>query len=472
MPPWPNVGWRQAVVWVVLGAAAFHLAYGVPACAFLIGIYVYAACALTGVKTLRQAVYFGLGLGMAVVTPQLAFFWRIFGAGAIGLWLLVGVCIAVFTGLGWRCRKKLHPAVALLCLPVLWMGVEYTRSELHYFRFSWLTPGLAFSFSPGLWTFACLGNYGIGFVLVLAAALVLAIRRVRTRMVVGASLLLLSAGLAHGTLQAFLAPGDKAVGKTLKVAGVQMEFPYIDEALAQLTALHNQYPDTDVFVLAEYTFDHPVPAQICAWCAQHHTYLILGAVDQQAKGRYDTAFVIGPAGEVVFKQAKAVPIQLMNDGLRARSQEVWHSPWGAIGICVCYDLSYARVVNKLIRQGAQALIVPTMDVEGWGAHQHTLHAHMAPLRAAEYGVPIFRVGSSGISQLVDAHGVVQASAPFPGVHASVAGVMDLRQPGRLPIDRTLAPLGAWLTGGIILSFIAQSLAKNLVRMWKRRRTPS
>ena len=63
----------------------------------------------------------------------------------------------------------------------------------------------------------------------------------------------------------------------------------------------------------------------------------------------------------------------------------------AIGICICYDLSYRRVTDPLIRMGAQALIVPTMDVADWGRRQHELHARVAPVRAAEYGVPIFRL---------------------------------------------------------------------------------
>ena len=95
-------------------------------------------------------------------------------------------------------------------------------------------------------------------------------------------------------------------------------------------------------------------------------------------------------------QERAHPV--FKDGLPAPEQKVWDSPWGKIGICICYDLSYTRVTDALVRQGAQMLIVPTMDVETWGQHQHELHARIAPVRAAEYGILIFRVASSGISQ--------------------------------------------------------------------------
>ncbi len=328
----------------MVGAMAFHLAYAIPVCAFLIGVYVYAAGALTGVATLRQAIYFGLALGIAVVAPQLAFFWKIFSFGAIGLWLLLAVCLTVFITLGWRCRKKLRPMVALFCLPVLWTGIEYFRSELYYLRFSWLTPGLAFAGTPGYLGIAHIGVYGIGFMLAVAATGVLCLKRPWQRAIVGLCALVLL-GMLPLLWESILKKDPDSVGP--HIAGIQMEHPYAQDVLEQLDALHERYPKTDVYVLSEYTFAHGVTAALSDWCVRRHAYLIFGGIDETPKGWYDTAFVVGPDGRVVFKQAKAVPIQFMDDGLRAGSQEVWHSPWGAIGICICYDLSYTRVVDKL-----------------------------------------------------------------------------------------------------------------------------
>jgi len=178
---------------------------------------------------------------------------------------------------------------------------------------------------------------------------------------------------------------------------------------------------------------------------------------------YDTVFVIDPNGDNVFKQAKAVPIQFFNDGLPARKQEVWASPWGKLGVCICYDLSYTRVTDELVRQGAQALIVPTLDLSDWGRHQHELHARVAPVRAAEYRLPIFRLASSGISQLVDDRGLVLASAPFPGQEAMLAGALPLTENGAVPLDRILAQLSVVTTGALIAWFTIIGLKGRLVR---------
>ena len=176
---------------------------------------------------------------------------------------------------------------------------------------------------------------------------------------------------------------------------------------------------------------------------------------------FNSAFVVGSNGEGVFQQAKSVPIQFFKDGLPASEQKVWNSPWGKIGICICYDLSYTRVTDELVRQGAQLLIVPTMDVEFWGRHQHELHARVAPVRAAEYGIPIFRVASSGISQAVTGSGQVVAQTRMPGNGDILAAKLRLPIRDSLPLDRWLAPICTGETGVV--------LAALLFLTWKEKR---
>ena len=228
--------------------------------------------------------------------------------------------------------------------------------------------------------------------------------------------------------------GDWA-GQGPFVTGIQMEGASEQEVVKALDGALRYLPQTDIFVLGEYTFAEPPPAGVMAWCRNAKRYLVVGGIEPAGDGseRFrDTAFVVGPAGEVVFRQAKAVPIQFMQDGLPAKSQGLWKSPWGAIGVCICYDLSYTRVTDELVRQGAEGLIVPTMDAASWGLHEHLLHARIAPARGAEYGIPIFRVCSSGISELVSGYGRVEWAGQFPGAGEVIAGRLRLQGTGKLP----------------------------------------
>lgn len=236
----------------------------------------------------------------------------------------------------------------------------------------------------------------------------------------------------------------------LRVAGVQLEYPGAPTILSALNGAVAKFPGADVFVLSEYTLTGPVPDSITAWCRKHLKFVVLGGEDSVSlSDYYNTAFVVDTNGDIVFRQAKSVPVQFFKDGLPARSQRLWDSPWGKIGLGICYDDCYSRVTDELIRQGAQALIFPTMDITDWGEAQHRLHGRVAPLRAAEYAVPIFRVCSSGISQYVDGTGRVLSSAPFPGDGAMLAAEIPLPEHGRMPPDRWLARLSVAVVAALI-----------------------
>jgi apolipoprotein N-acyltransferase len=405
-PP-PFLSWPKALFWVITAVVCFHVAYegyhfGLPGF-FTLG-YVVSLTQLGGLPTTRQSFYTGLVTGVLCVGPQLDCFWRIFGPAAIPLWLILSFWIALFVTLVRLTLVNLGRYWTALLIPFLWTGLEYFRSEVYYLKFSWLNIGYAFAYCPRV-PFALIGMYGVGFVAALSSAIFMLLRWFYALPATAALVVALS----------LLRPESRtAEGQTLHVAGIQMEFPSEREIPIALHDVLKRYPDTELVVLSEYTLDGPVPESLKAWCRDNHRYLIVGGKDPAPNGNYyDSAFVVGPTG-VVFRQVKSVPIQFFKDGLPATEQKVWQSPWGRIGICICYDLSYTRVTDRLIADGAQLLIVPTMDVVDWGKRQHEMHGLVAPIRAAEYGIPIFRVASSGISQAVDRDGRVLAQDKYSG----------------------------------------------------------
>ena len=443
----------KIAAWVVISALAFHLASAADATGWLMVLYLFGLAQLSLAATWRQAFYSGFAVGLLIAAGQLGFFWRIFFGGAAALWVVYAFWVSLFVAISRLCWWRLPQRLGWLALPFVWCGLEYFRSELYYLRFSWLSPGFAFAPMARKMGFGLLGTYGIGFVLAgIASAGVFACAKSRTKAV-----LVLLLGMAGLCLVGFLKGAPEPMVSSIRVAGVQMEFPTEPEVLIRLQDLLRAHPATELVVLSEYTFAEPVPAKIMDWCREHRRYLVVGAKEPTTGGNYyDTAFVISPEGKIVFQQGKCVPIQFFKDGLPARRQALWKSPWGMLGICICYDLSYSRVTDRLIREGAEALLVPTMDIVDWGQRQHQLHARVALVRAAEYGVPIFRVASSGISQLVDRSGRELASAPCPGEGAMISGVLEIRGPGKLPLDRFLAPFSVAVTGILLMGFAAMT----------------
>jgi apolipoprotein N-acyltransferase len=452
--------WNLAA-WALTAAVAFHAAYAWPSAWWLLLVYLFALLRLALAPTWRQAFYSGLGAGLLIAAGRLDFFWQIFSGGALGLWLVFAFWIGLFAALSRLCLRRFGERLGWLCLPGLWCGLEYFRSELYYLRFSWLSPGYGVAGTPCQGLDHLAGAYGLGLLIAaIACAGAWAWNRSRLR----AGLALLAGAAALWLMGACLPRTLAPVSNRIRVAGIQMEFPSESEVMARLNQTLKAHPETDLFVLSEYTLADQVPGRMKDWCRKQRRYLIVGGKEPAGRGNfYNTAYVVGPTGAVEFAQAKAVPIQFFKDGLPARGQKLWDSPWGRIGLCICYDLSYRRVVDNLVKLGAQGLIVPTMDVTDWGVRQHELHARVAPTRAAEYGIPIFRLASSGISQCVDARGRTLAAAPCPGDGAVLTGILELRAPGRLPLDHWLAPFAAWFTGLCLLFCLKPGLTRRTVQ---------
>lgn len=447
------LGWKKSFLCLALAVLCFNLAYAslkIPLAGLLIFGYAYFLIQLANQSTVRRAFYFGLGVGFACAAGQAFFFWHIFSAAAVILWLVFGFWIGLFAAISCGCIRRWGMAKAICLLPVLWTGTEYFRSELYYFKFSWLNVGYVFSNLP-VFPLHLLGMYGVGFVVfTIAAAAGCFIQGIKTfwmtRFIVGLIVAMMLTWLFQLLSAARLGPSPAP----LTLAGVQIEFPpehIIPEILNLALAQNTNAP---IFVMSEYTLDGGVPDSLKYWCRKHSRYLVIGGKDVVTNDvYYDTAFVVGTNGEIIVKQAKSVPIQCFKDGLPATSQEIWNSPYGKIGICICYDMGYTRVTDELVSQGAQLLIVPTMDVENWGQHEHELHSRVAPVRAAEYGLPIFRVASSGISQAVTADGKVVAKTSVPDNGRIFSAQLWLPASGSLPMDRFLAPFCVIATGSMI-----------------------
>jgi apolipoprotein N-acyltransferase len=459
MKPLPNIPVKPLSIWGglfwgLLAVVAFHLAYLVPACPWFIAVFLYGVLRLAELATARQAARFGLVVGLAAYSYHLAFFWTLFGAAAIALWWVLAFWLGLFVLVGRACRFRFGPVVWAVTAPFLWTGLEYFRSELYYLRFSWLNAGYAFSKSGALHFLSGFGVYGIGFVLMSWASYIGVVVQLSKVARVAAFVAL----AALSSLPLWLPAMPSPAVKPINIVGVQLEGAGPGQVKSALDAALKKHPQTDLFVLSEYAFMGPIPPAILNWCKEHHRWLAAGGEETNSPTQYyNTAFVVGPDGALAFQQAKCVPVQFMADGMPARSQQLWDSPWGKLGFGLCYDASYTRVTDELMRQGAQGLIFPTMDQAEWGRAEHELHSRIAPMRAAEYGVPVFRLCSSGISEFVGRDGKVLSSAPYPGQDALLCAEMELPPRGRMPLDRPLAEFSVVAAGALILFLIFDAI---------------
>jgi len=198
-----------------------------------------------------------------------------------------------------------------------------------------------------------------------------------------------------------------------------------------------------------------VPESVRAWCREHRRHLLAGGKEPAANGNYtNTAFVIGPDGEVVFKTGESRAGAVHEGRIAGPRTAGVASPWGKIGIGICYDLSYARVTDRADPAGApRPLIVPTGDLSEWAGSSTSCTA--ASGRCARRSTA-YR--SSGFPRPASrkwwtARGRFRPARRFPGELATIAGVLELQQPGTLPLDRWVAPLSVFVTALVICGLI-------------------
>ena len=318
------LGWVKSFLWLVLAVACFHLAYAsiqFPAAGLLIFGYAFFLVRLTDQPNVRRAFYFGLATGFLCYAPQLFFFWRIFNAAAIVLWLVLAFWTGLFAAIVCGSIRRWGKVKAAWLIPIVWTGIEYFRSELYYLKFSWLNVGYALPTQ-----ISGFGMYGIGFLGFSIAVGLFYASLIQINRTESIFILLLIFFAFFKLTCASIPPGGGRFANSqpteINIAGVQMEFPSPGVLPKALNKALAKNPNAQVFVLSEYTLDGPVPDSLKQWCREHSRFLVVGGKDPVGVDNfYDTAFVVSTNGEIVFKQVKSVPIQFFKDGLPRQNRK-------------------------------------------------------------------------------------------------------------------------------------------------------
>jgi len=397
--------------------------------------------ALRRTSQLRFAGYLALLFGMSLCAVSLHWMTAIFGPLAIGVFFLASLPWLLF-GLAYRTLiDRSQPWLVLLMAPVLWLAVDWIRCDGWYFKFSWLQLG--FTVVP--WEggaravlYPLIGVYGVTFLIALvnvALALFLIKRDWRLPAVAAGviGLVLLVAGIRQHE------PGYDIMHPTsYQGLIVQDESSDFDQLLRNTRA--ELTPDTRLVVWPEYAqAAYPLENKLLLKdltdaARETHSTFVFGTQEHAPAGTpcdwlrrrgmpdlyYNTALVLSPKGEILGKYYKTHPIQFFADGVPGRSFHTIPSPVGRLGIAICYDFDYASTALNLVRNGAEVLVVPTMDASGWGETQHQQHTRIAQARAAEVSRYTLRATSSGISQILTPTGRPLVSIPIDESGAAVA----------------------------------------------------
>lgn len=119
--------------------------------------------------------------------------------------------------------------------------------------------------------------------------------------------------------------------------------------------------------------DGPYIKKACALSNELNIFLVLGFLELDNETTYNTCILIDPDGDIIGKYSKTHFAQgyTINPSCYVPGEQypVFQTPFGKIGMMICYDRQLPEPARILALKGAQVLFVPSYgsytDKDGW-----------------------------------------------------------------------------------------------------------
>ncbi|MBC8330721.1 MAG: apolipoprotein N-acyltransferase [Anaerolineae bacterium] len=356
--------------------------------------------------------------------------------------LAVGSFYAGIIQLGAWLQTRLSGALKLLALPVAWSAVEFIKFIAPVVEDWWfvLLAKSAWRFPAALQVLSVGGFPALSFIIMLAnvviASLMLEGLKVegwkvglRTRLTALAFVVVvLSWGgfsmprppddtfaIAALTDLANQAPDILATGE---FDGTRANTPETSQAIFDLDAgltrsVADQNPDFIVWPENEFADadDAYFMGQLQELATEMGSYIVADVVWNAPSGMHDTALMVSPAGVESGRRAK---INTTSGEETAgfvpgpRDYPVFTSPYGKVGLAVCWDRHRLDITRELARNGAEIVLMTVDDDFDANPNFPPFHASDGVFRAAENRVAMGLGTTSGISLVIDPYGRITA----------------------------------------------------------------
>jgi len=183
---------------------------------------------------------------------------------------------------------------------------------------------------------------------------------------------------------------------------------------ANLTrSIADQHPDFVVWPENEFANadDAYFMKQLQGLSSEVNSYIVADTVWHADTGMHDTALMVSPAGEEVGRRAK---INITDGEYKAgftpgsRVYPVFETPYGTVGLAVCWDRHRLDIVRELARHGAKIVLMPVDDDFHANTRFPPFHASDGVFRAAENRIAMGLGTTNGLSLIVDPYGRITA----------------------------------------------------------------
>lgn len=351
--------------------------------------------------------------------------------------LAVGSFYAGLLQLGAWLQSRLPGALKLLALPVAWSAVEFVKFIAPVVEDWWfvLLAKSAWRFPPALQILSFTGFPGLSFIVMLANVAIAFLLLEGLRVSKKASLIALSLIALLLIISAFIIPTapadtftiaaltdlvnqDPAIMATGEFDGTKANSPETSQAIFDLDAeltrsIADQKPAFVVWPENEFADadDLQFIDQLKRLAIEVESYVVADVVWNAPTGMHDTALMVSPSGAESGRQAKINTTSGEEDvGFvpGPREYPVFDTPYGQVGLGVCWDRHRLFITRELARSGADIVLMTVDDDFGGTPWFPPFHASDSVFRAAENRVAMGLGTTNGISLVVDPYRRVTA----------------------------------------------------------------
>ena len=384
--------------------------------------------------------FFGLVYWIILLYPFANIFVTILGCVALVAYLALyaGVFATVLHRLPWQSGLAF-----IFTVSVIWTGLEWVRSWL-LTGFPWGSMGYTqWNNLPAIQIASITGVHGVSFVVVLCNAAIADVVRAYPdwKFQIKTAALPIAIVIACLIYGVFCLSNPVDTVSSVKMALVPGNVRQVDKWNREnLPAIFKRYvaliekadaTDPDLIVLPETAIPGPILSgpneyrqRLEQMLQDRQIYLLTGAPHYTHDSKiYNRVFLLSPAGKQLGSYSKIhlvpfgeyVPItrylpnliQLPSGYEPGKSMDLLRVPSVdrvQIGISICFESSFPNLFRKFVKKGANVMGILTNDAWYEGTAAPEQHLAMAPLRAVENRVAVFRCANGGISCIIDALG--------------------------------------------------------------------
>ena len=356
--------------------------------------------------------------------------------------IMVATFYAGVISLGKVLQEKIVGPLQILVLPVVWTAIEWLRFVAPVTSDWWfvLLSNSQWQFPPALQILTLTGFPGLTFIIMLAnvALATLLINVLRYHKVKISAVVALMIPIIIVVWGAIIIPKPPPADTFTIAATVDMvnqdseiqasgEFsdvgyiaktPEMSQAMFDVNAELTRkimVTENPVFVVwPENEFadiaDPKMIGQLKELAQELSVYIVADVVWHVPEGMYDTALMVGPDGQAVGWRAKInMTSGEIDQGFVQGPDDypVFDTPYGKVGIAVCWDRHRTDILRNLAKNGAQIALLPVdddFDTRWFPA----FHAADSVFRAVENRLAMGLGTTSGISQVIDPYGRMTA----------------------------------------------------------------